>query len=135
MGLRDSMLMLPLEKRFGYDPRLKMLFLDFRHLAIKSERDVQLIKAEVESRVKPFGHRIYAIVNHSGCTIEAAVSESYARMVDALVDSCCLDWLPYGADGLAQRATGVLQSGGAGSRLAAIDGQNGPSHTLWRYTT
>jgi propionate CoA-transferase len=127
MGLRDSMLMLPLEKRFSYDPRLKMLFLDFRHLAINTERDVQLIKAEVESRVKPFGHRIYAIVNHSGCTIEAAVSESYARMVDALVDSCCLDWLPYGADGLRQRATRVLQSRGTGSRLAAIDGQNGPS--------
>lgn len=100
MGLRDRMLMLPLEKRFSYDPRLKMLFLDFRHLAIKSERDVQRIKDEVESRVKPFGHRIYAIVNHSGCTIEPAVSESYARMVDALVDCCCLDWLPYGVHSL-----------------------------------
>ena len=41
MGLRARMLPMPFEKRISYDPRLKMLFLDFRELAIKSECDVQ----------------------------------------------------------------------------------------------
>jgi len=102
MGLRDQMLMLPIEKRFKYDPKLKMLFVDFGHLAIRSERDVQRIKAEVESCVRPVGERTSAIVNYRGCTIEPSVSESYVRMIDALVKRCCLRWIPYGKDGLPQ---------------------------------
>ena len=82
MGLRACMLPMPFEKRISYDPRLKMLFLDFRELTIKSECDVQRIKAEVDSHVKPFDRPVHAIVNYSGCSIESAALESYGRMVD-----------------------------------------------------
>ena len=96
MGLRARMLPMPLEKRISYDPRLKMLFLDFRELAIKSECDVQRIKAEVDSHVKPFDRPVHAIVNYSGCTIGSAALESYGRMVNSLVASCDLGLIPYG---------------------------------------
>ena len=96
MGLRTRMLTTPFEKRISYDPRLKTLFLDFRQLAIKSEADVQCIKAEVESRVTPSDRPVHAIVNYSGCTIESAALESYGRMVDLLVARCDLGLVPYG---------------------------------------
>ncbi|MGA7456646.1 MAG: malonate decarboxylase subunit alpha, partial [Methyloceanibacter sp.] len=96
MGLRARMLPMPFEKRISYDPRLKMLFLDFRELAIKSECDVQRLKAEVDSHVKPFDRPVHAIVNYSGCTIGSAALESYGRMVDSLVASCDLGLIPYG---------------------------------------
>ena len=96
MGLRACMLPMPFEKRISYDPRLKMLFLDFRELAIKSECDVQRLKAEVDSHVKPFDRPVHAIVNYSGCTIGSAALESYGRMVDSLVASCDLGLIPYG---------------------------------------
>ena len=96
MGLRACMLPMPFEKRISYDPRLKMLFLDFRELAIKSECDVQRIKAEVDSHVKPFDRPVHAIVNYSGCTIGSAALESYGRMVDSLLASCDLGLIPYG---------------------------------------
>ena len=96
MGLRARMLPMPFEKRISYDPRLKMLFLDFRELAIKSECDVQRIKAEVDSHVKPFDRPVHAIVNYSGCTIGSAALESYGRMVNSLVASCDLGLIPYG---------------------------------------
>ena len=96
MGLRARMLPMPFEKRISYDSRLKMLFLDFRELAIKSECDVQRIKAEVDSHVKPFDRPVHAIVNYSGCTIGSAALESYGRMVDSLVASCDLGLIPYG---------------------------------------
>ena len=96
MGLRAGMLPMPLEKRISYDSRLKMLFLDFRELAIKSECDVQRLKAEVDSHVKPFDRPVHAIVNYSGCTIGSAALESYGRMVDSLVASCDLGLIPYG---------------------------------------
>lgn len=73
-----------------------MLLLDFRELAIKSECDVQRIKAEVDSHVKPFDRPVHAIVNYSGCTIGSAALESYGRMVDSLLASCDLGLIPYG---------------------------------------
>ena len=96
MGLRARMLTTPFDERISYDPRLKMLFLDFRELAIKSECDVQRIKAEVDSHVKPFDRPVHAIVNYSGCTIGSAALESYGRMVDSLLASCDLGLIPYG---------------------------------------
>ena len=41
MGLRDRMAETPFEDRFSYDPRLRMLFIDLRQLAIRSEHDVE----------------------------------------------------------------------------------------------
>ena len=82
MGLRARMLTMPFDERISYDPTLKMLFLDFSQLAIISERDVQRIKTEVESYVKPSERPVHVVVNYSGCSIESAALESYGRMVD-----------------------------------------------------
>jgi propionate CoA-transferase len=96
MGLRARMITTPFEERISYDPRLKMLLLDFSQFAIKSESDVQRIKAEVDGRVKPFDRPVHAIVNYNGCIIESAALESYGRMVDSLFASCDLGLIPYG---------------------------------------
>jgi propionate CoA-transferase len=97
MGLREGLAEQRLEQRFSYDFRLNMLFIDFRNLPIRTERDVERIRAEVEKRVLPLGHRVNAIVNYRGSTIEPAVIESYCRMIDALQDSCYLNVTRYGA--------------------------------------
>ena len=81
-----------------------MLFIDFSHLAITSERDVQRIKAEVERYVKLLGRKVYTIVNYNGCTIDPAVAETYARMVDVLVERFCLGLTQYGMDHLPRTA-------------------------------
>ncbi len=100
MGLRDRMAETPFEDRFSYDPRLRMLFIDLRQLAIRSEHDVERIKAEVERRVRPLGHAVYAIVNYRGCRIDPGVRDSYRRMVEALETSCYLGVTRYGMSGL-----------------------------------
>jgi propionate CoA-transferase len=96
MGLRGHMLAMPLEQRFAYDPMLRMLFIDFREITIASNRDVERIKAEVERRIGPLGHKVYAIVNYRGCRIEPAVEASYRRMVEALEGRCYLGVTRYG---------------------------------------
>jgi propionate CoA-transferase len=96
MGLRERMLAMPLEQRFAYDPMLRMLFIDFRQLTITSNRDVARIKAEVERRIGPLGHKVYAIVNYRDCRIEPAVQASYQAMVEALEDRCYLGVTRYG---------------------------------------
>jgi propionate CoA-transferase len=106
MGLREQMLAMPLEQRFAYDPKLRMLFVDFRQLTIASERDVMRIKAEVERLIGPLGHKVYAIVNYRDCRIEPAVEASYHRMVEALETCCYLGVTRYG----------IHDAGGRGSR-------------------
>jgi propionate CoA-transferase len=96
MGLRERMRTLPLEKRVSYDPKLKMLFLDFTQLAIKSENDVQRIKIAVEN-CAPSRHSTYGIVDYRGCAIEPSVLDSYSEMIDALI-ARGIALTPYGID-------------------------------------
>jgi propionate CoA-transferase len=100
MGLRDRMVEKPFEERFSYDPKLRMLFIDFRQLAIRSDFDVDRIEAEVQRRVRSLGHGVYAIVNYRGCRIDPSVLDSYRRMVKALQSHCCLGVTRYGMSGL-----------------------------------
>jgi propionate CoA-transferase len=96
MGLRDHLAERPFEDRFSYDPKLRMLFIDLRQLAIRSEHQVKRIKTEVERRVRPLGHAVYAIVNYRGCSIDPSVIDSYRQMVEALEQSCYLGVTRYG---------------------------------------
>jgi propionate CoA-transferase len=100
MGLRDRMAEKPFEERFSYDAKLRMLFIDFRRLAIRSQRDVDQIAGEVEKRVGSVGHSVHAIVNYRGCRIEPDVLDSYRRMVRALEAHCYLGVTRYGMSGL-----------------------------------
>ena len=99
MGLRERMAQTPFEERFSYDARLRMLFIDLRQLAIRSERDIERIKAEVERRVRQLGHAVYAIVNYRECRIDPSVLGSYRRMVETLEASCYLGVTRYGMSG------------------------------------
>jgi propionate CoA-transferase len=118
MGLRARMLELPLEKRFSYDEKLNVLFINFERLAIKTERDVARIKAEVERRVRPLGHLVYAVVNYTGCTIEPAIFESYSRMVKHLVDTYYIDVTRYGTTGfLRMKLGGAVEDRGGTPHL------------------
>jgi propionate CoA-transferase len=100
MGLREDMLAMPLEQRFSYNAMLRMLFIDFRQLAIRSDADIARIRAEVERRVLPLGHKVYAIVNYRDCRIAPAVLDSYHRMLEALERTCYLGVTRYGLSGL-----------------------------------
>jgi propionate CoA-transferase len=97
MGLRGRLLAMPLEQRFSYDPTLRLLFIDFRELAIRSDDDVARIRTEVERRVAPLGHKVHAIANYRGCSIAPSVLASYRRMVESLEKTCYLGVTRYGA--------------------------------------
>jgi propionate CoA-transferase len=96
MGLRERMLAMPIEERFAYDAKLRMLFVDFRQLTITTDRDVERIKAEVERHIGALGHKVYAIVNYRDCKIAPAIGASYRRMVEALETRCYLGVTRYG---------------------------------------
>ena len=96
MGLRERLSELPLGNRFSYDAKLRMLFIDFRNLTVASQGDIARIKVEVEKRVRPLGHRVYAIVNYRGCRIDRGLVDSYWRMVQELEETCYVEVTRYG---------------------------------------
>jgi len=110
MGLRDRMSPMPFAQRFNYDAKLRMLFIDFRNLVIKTEGDIAQLKAEVEKRVQPLGHRVYALVNYRGCKLDPALRKSYRQMVQNLEESYYIEVTRYGASRLLPGTAHVHQT-------------------------
>ena len=100
MGLRDRMSLMSLAQRFNYDAKLRMLFIDFRNLVIKTEGDIAQLKAEVEKHVQPLGHRVYALVNYRGCKLDPALRKTYRQMVQNLEENYYIEVTRYGASRL-----------------------------------
>ena len=86
LGLREELVHLGLEDRLHYDDRARTLFLDFAGLAVKSRRDVELIRQAVERRLRGVG-RVSAIVNYDDFELAADVGDDYAKMVRYLMDT------------------------------------------------
>lgn len=86
MGLRESMLSLPLERRFTYDVQQNMMFINFEGFTIKTLQDVARVQAQVEHIATPLAHRIYAIVNYDNFVILPDVLDAYSDMVKGLMD-------------------------------------------------
>jgi propionate CoA-transferase len=111
MGLRERLLSIPFDKRFSYDAALNVLFINFERFNVRNERDVARIHSEVEKRVGRLGHKVYAIVNYAGCTIDPLVFESYSRMVEGLVRDYYLDVTRYGTSGFLRMKLGAALEG------------------------
>jgi len=118
MALRQRLLAIPLDKRFSYDPGLNVLFINFERLNIRTERDIDRIRTEVEKRVASLGHKVYAIVNYNNCTIDPAVFESYSRMVEGLMRDHYIDVTRYGTSGFLRMKLGsALKDRGMASHI------------------
>ena len=86
MGLRDSMLSIPLEQRLTYDPEQNVLFINFERLAIKSLDDVEKIRQMIEAKLAPLKKKVFGIVNYENFTIPTELTDAYGEMVQQLVD-------------------------------------------------
>ncbi|TMG96742.1 MAG: acyl CoA:acetate/3-ketoacid CoA transferase, partial [Betaproteobacteria bacterium] len=64
LGLRARLLLLPLADRFSYDAEQRTFFVNFERLAVRTLDDIEAIRAEVESRLQPLGHRVFGIINY-----------------------------------------------------------------------
>jgi propionate CoA-transferase len=125
MGLGDRLAGLPLARRFSYDPVLRVLFIDLRQFAVGSDRDVERFRAEVERRLRPFAHRVYAIIDYRGCAIEPAALGSYLKMLDDLEARRGVAFASYGAAGLiGPGATAAPKA--APAPAAPSQGRSGP---------
>jgi propionate CoA-transferase len=86
LGLRARLLMIPLADRFAYDAEQRQFFLNFERLSVRTLADVQAIREQVESRLAPLGHKVWAVVNYDHFHLDPQVEDAYAQMVRELID-------------------------------------------------
>ena len=86
MNLRERMLTLPLAERIDFDPRSKLLFINFEGLAVDSLQDIEEIETEVARRAEPLGVRVNVIVNYDHFSIRPELMDAYGAMVQRLTE-------------------------------------------------
>ena len=81
MGLRDELLAVPLPKRLFYDEQQNILFINFEGYSVRTQEDVDAIRAAVEQRLAPLNRKVFAIVNYQNFALWPDVIEAYSDMV------------------------------------------------------
>lgn len=85
MGLRDDMLSMPMDNRFTLDTERGIIFINFERLTVRTIKDVEAIRRQVESKIQPLGHKVRAIVNYDEFVLAPEVEAEYLDMVRDMV--------------------------------------------------
>ena len=86
MNLRPGMLERPIDERLAYDAADNVFYLDFAGLRVRSGDDIERIRAAVEDKLAPVGHKVYAIVNYDRFDIAPELEDDYIGMVKGVVE-------------------------------------------------
>jgi propionate CoA-transferase len=84
IGLRERLLDTALEERCHFDAERGILFLNFRHLRVSTEADVEAIRRVVQRHCEPLGRKVAGVVNYDGFQLDAAAATAYAAMLQQL---------------------------------------------------
>jgi propionate CoA-transferase len=106
MGLRARLLLRPLPGRFGYDAGQRTLFINFERLSIRTLDDVESVRHEVERRLRPLGHKVFAVVNYDHFHLDPELEDEWAAMVRALSDRYYLNVTRYSTGGFLRAKLG-----------------------------
>ena len=85
MGLRDILLVQPLDQRLTYDPAKNLFFVNFEGLAVRSQADIERLRVAVSDQLEPLGKKVFAIVNYDNFSITPELLQEYMDMVRDLV--------------------------------------------------
>lgn len=86
MGLRDILLVQPLDQRLSYDPAKNLFFINFEGLAIRQRGDIERIQTAVTDKLNPLGKKVFAIVNYDNFSIVPELVQEYMELVGDLVE-------------------------------------------------
>ncbi len=86
MDLRSRLLDLNLSGRIHYDTQRDLLFLNFQHLQLRQQQDIDAIRLAVEQQCRVIGHKVAVVVNYDGFDIDDELADAYALMVHTLED-------------------------------------------------
>ncbi|KAF1697637.1 acyl CoA:acetate/3-ketoacid CoA transferase [Pseudoxanthomonas koreensis] len=85
LGLRDRLLERPLAQRFSLDAQAGTLYIDFEHMTIRSQADIDAVHQQVQALVAPLDRRVHAIVNYDHFRLPDDLEDEWVDMVHDLV--------------------------------------------------
>jgi propionate CoA-transferase len=86
MGLEELLLGRPLADRFALDPARSTLFIDFAGFRVQRPEQVEAVREQVRALVEPLGHKVEAVIDYDGCTIDATLAEAWFDMARDVQD-------------------------------------------------
>jgi propionate CoA-transferase len=99
MGLRETLLDIPIGQRLAYDEDSNTFFVNFEGLSIRGAAEIEIISEAVTLRLAPLGHKVRAIVNYENFTISPELLEAYSAMVAGLCERFYLSTTRYTTNG------------------------------------
>ena len=81
MGLHTDLLHLDLSERIALDSETGRLFINLEKMRVRSQDDIDMIRARVEEICAQRDGKVEAIVNYDGFRLDEEVADSYAAMV------------------------------------------------------
>jgi propionate CoA-transferase len=98
MNLRAALLSRPLSERLAYDAAQRIFFVDFAGLTVRSSADVERIRAAVDEKLAPLGHKVSAIVNYDRFDVSPELVGEYVTMVQGIMERHYHDVTRYAAN-------------------------------------
>jgi propionate CoA-transferase len=80
IGLEELLLGRPLADRFTLDPARSTLFIDFAGYRVRRPEQVEEVREQVRALVEPLGHKVEAVIDYDGCTIDSTLAEAWFDM-------------------------------------------------------
>jgi propionate CoA-transferase len=81
LRLRDRLLDLRIEDRLSYDPASNTVFMNYSGMRVRTQADLDRIKAAVDGLLGPLGKRVYSIVNYDRFEADPEVMDAYLDLV------------------------------------------------------
>lgn len=80
MHLRDDMLRLPLDDRFALDAEQNIFFANFEGLTVRSQADVDAVRAALLRQLEPLKSKVPAVVDYDNFVVSPEVLDAYIDM-------------------------------------------------------
>ena len=106
MGLRRDLLDVPLAQRLFYDAQQNILFINFEGYSVQTTKDVEQIRAAVESRIGSLQRKVFAIVNYENFSLWPEAIDAYSDMVRDLTQRYYIDVTRYTTSGFLRMKLG-----------------------------
>lgn len=87
MGLKEELLSIPLESRLIYSPDSNVFFVNFEGVAVRTEQDIDRIKARIEAILGKLGKKVSTIVNYDNFSLAPGLEDKYSEMVQHVVST------------------------------------------------
>ena len=81
MGIKDDLLTIPMEDRFVYRAEDNVFFINLENYYMKTNEEVQKMRAIVGSILEPIGKKVHTIANYDNFNVSPHLLDEYVELV------------------------------------------------------